>query len=218
MNENNNRLNLKATPEDEDFRGKYESGKIANRLLDGYFLAVRGLTEIARIKHKKAAAIEIGCGEGLPTKRINSFLPENITMEASEYVDHQINFAKKNNPNTKITQESIYELKHADNSFDLIYLLEVLEHLDYPDKALTELKRVLKDDGYLILGVPREPIWRVLNVARGKYWDDLGNTPGHLNHWSTNSLIDFVETNFGPVIAKRNPLPWTLVLAKKHEK
>ncbi len=32
--------------------------------------------------------------------------------------------------------------------------------------------------------VPREPLWRGLNMARGAYWGALGNTPGHLNHWS----------------------------------
>lgn len=211
-------LGLKATPDKEDFRKKYESGNIGDKLLDGYFRAVQELTGMTKIKNKKAIAIEIGCGEGLSTKRLNAFIPNNVTLEASEYVDHQIAFAKMNNPGIKIIQESIYDLKHKDKSFDLIYLLEVLEHLDYPDKAIAELNRVLKDDGYLILGVPREPIWRALNMARGKYWNDLGNTPGHLNHWSTSSLIKYIETNFGPVVAKKNPLPWTIVLAKKHEK
>lgn len=209
---------IKATPEKEDFRAKYESGKIGGKLIDNYFEAVCELTELAEINNKNANAIEVGCGEGLSTKRLSSFIPTNISLEASEYVKHQIPFAKENNPGIKITQESTYELKHKDNNFDLIFLLEVLEHLDYPKKGLVELKRVLKKDGYLILGVPREPIWSGLNMARGKYWKDLGNTPGHLNRWSSSSLVKFVEENFGPVIAKRSPLPWTIVLAKKHEK
>lgn len=215
---NNDNLKLRAAPEEEDFRGKYESGLIGTMLLDGYFVAVRGLTKMAKIKNDNAKAIEIGCAEGFSTKRLTALIPKNINLEASEYVSRQIPIAQTNNPGIKITQESIYDLKHEDKSFDLIYLLEVLEHLDYPDKALLELSRVLKDDGSLILGVPREPIWRALNMVRGRYWADLGNTPGHLNHWSTNSLIEFVETNFGPVVAKRKPLPWTIVLAKKHEK
>jgi len=216
-NNHESKLKLKATPEDEDFRGKYESGKIGDRLLDKYFDAVKKLVEITDVTSEKAKAIEIGCGEGLSTKRLSNFMPKNVTLEASEYVEHQIPFAKQNT-GLKVTQESVYELKHKDKTFDMVFLLEVLEHLDYPDKGLEELKRVTKDKGYIIIGVPNEPLWRALNMARGKYLREFGNTTGHLNHWSTAGLIKFVEKHFGPVVAKKTPLPWTIVLAKKDEK
>lgn len=205
---------LKATPEQEDFRGKYESGKIGDKLLNNYFLAVKSL--FAQIPNKgNSKAIEIGCGEGLSTQRINNFLPNHYKFEASEYIEHQIADAKTNNPGMKITQESVYELKHKDSVFDVVFLLEVLEHLDYPSKALKEIRRVLKPGGHIIIGVPREPIWRILNMLRGKYLNDLGNTPGHLNHWSKRALINFTEDHFGEVVAMYSPVPWTLVQAKK---
>jgi 2-polyprenyl-3-methyl-5-hydroxy-6-metoxy-1,4-benzoquinol methylase len=119
------------------------------------------------------------------------------------------------NPGIKVTEESVYELKHADNTFDVIFLLEVLEHLDYPDKALEEIARVLKPEGILILGVPREYLWCALNLARGKYISRLGNTIGHLNHWSTYTLIRYMRKHFGDVEDHKTPLPWTIVRAKK---
>ncbi len=206
---------LKATPEKEDFRGKYESGKTGDVLLDGYFRSVQELLKTSRLK--KGRAIELGCGEGLSTQRLADMLPKGMVLEASEYVKHQIPDAKKNNPGMKITQESVYELKHADDSFDLIFLLEVLEHLDFPSKALQEIKRVLKPGGYLIIGVPREPLWRSLNMLRGKYWSDLGNTPGHLNHWSSKSLMHLLATQFGEVKEIRKPLPWTQLLVENKD-
>lgn len=212
----NKKLKLTATPEEEDFRGKYESGKAGELLLNRYFRAVEQLLKTTGLK--KARTIEIGCGEGLSTKRLVAMLPKGFTIEASEYVKHQIPYARKNNPGVKITEESIYELKHNKSTFDIVFLLEVLEHLDYPDMALKEINRVMKPGGYLIIGVPREPIWRGLNMLRGKYLKDLGNTPGHLNHWGSAALVKFVQTHFGPVIAKKSPLPWTIVLAKKDAK
>ncbi len=210
-----NKSRIKATPEKEDFRGKYESGKAGDVLLEGYFRSVEDLLKIA--KPKKGRAIELGCGEGLSTQRLADMLPKRLTLEASEYVKHQIPHAKKNNPGMKITQESVYELKHADNSFELVFLLEVLEHLDFPSKALQEIKRVLKPNGYLIIGVPREPLWRSLNLARGKYWKAWGNTPGHLNHWSSRSLKRLLATQFGEIKAVRKPVPWTQLLVKNKD-
>ena len=56
-----------------------------------------------------------------------------------------------------------------------------------PERALAEMARVAR--GYLLVSVPREPLWRALNIARGAYVRDLGNTPGHLNHWSRRAFV-----------------------------
>ena len=45
---------------------------------------------------------------------------------------------------------------------------------------------------WAILSVPREPIWRALNMARGAYLKDFGNTPGHVNHWSQRAFLKMV--------------------------
>lgn len=207
---------LKATPEQEDFHHKYTeegAGLIGSKLLDGYFDAVQQLIKTADLK--KGTALEIGCGAGFSTKRLKKMLPDNIKLEASEYVEQLLPDARKLNPGMRITAESVYELKRKNESLDLVFLLEVLEHLDYPETALKEISRVVKPGGYLILGVPREPLWRALNMARLKYVKDFGNTTGHLNHWSKKSLIKHVSENFHDVVEVKSPLPWTLVLARK---
>lgn len=210
---------LRATPEQEDFAHKYTdegSGKVGGKLLSNYFRNVQLLVDGAQLSgKKKLRAIELGCGEGFSTQRLAKMLPANVTLEASEYVPDLVPKARKRNPGMTVTEESVYELKHKDDSFDLVFLLEVLEHLDYPDKALAEIRRVLKPGGVLVLGVPREPLWRALNMARGKYLTRLGNTIGHLNHWSTYTLQRHMAEHFGPVEAVKTPLPWTLVRARK---
>lgn len=211
---------LKATPEVEDFGRKYTQDgqkKIEGRLLDNYFKSVGALFEQSGLADKKnIRAIEIGCGEGHSTQRLRQLLPANVNLEASEYVDDLVPVAQKNNPEVKVIQESAYETVHKDGTFDLVFLLEVLEHLDYPDKALDELARILKPGGFLILGVPREPLWCCLNMARGKYLPHFGNTPGHFNHWSTLTLKRYIRQHFGQIVVTRTPLPWTQVLARKN--
>ena len=200
--------NLKAKPEDENFAGKYQNTTaISQYLVNNYFKSVVKL--ISLIKDVQNAH-EIGVGEGYSTLRIKNHL-ENLT--ASEFLQPLVEKARNNNSDIKVFQESVYDLKYDTESVDLILLLEVLEHLDYPDIALKEIHRVSKK--YLIIGVPNEPLWRILNMCRLKYLSSLGNTPGHINHWSKKSFIKEIEKNFGRVLAVESPIPWTIVLAQK---
>jgi SAM-dependent methyltransferase len=98
-----------------------------------------------------------------------------------------------------------------DRCVDLVLAIEVLEHVDDPAGALREIARVAGAD--VVLSVPREPIWRALNVARGKYWRDLGNTPGHIQHWSSKTFVELVSQHL-EVTGTWQPLPWTLVRAR----
>jgi hypothetical protein len=50
-------------------------------------------------------------------------------------------------------------------------------------------------------------------MARGRYLRQLGNTPGHVNHWTRRSFRSFVATRFD-VEAVRSPLPWTMLRAR----
>lgn len=207
---------LKATPEKEDFAHKYTdegSGKVGGKLIDNYFKNVEKLFIESGLQAGRA--IELGCGEGFSTERLRKMLPETIKLDASEYVAELVPRAQERNPKVKVIQESIYELKAKPETYDLVFLLEVLEHLDYPEQALEQITKILKPGGKLILGVPREPIWRGLNMARGKYLKDFGNTVGHLNHWSSKSLITLMKKEFGPVLSYKQPLPWTIVLCEK---
>ena len=50
-------------------------------------------------------------------------------------------------------------------------------------------------------------------MARGKYLSTLGNTPGHVQHWSRRAFARLVDRHF-EVTAVHSPLPWTMVAAR----
>jgi hypothetical protein len=52
-----------------------------------------------------------------------------------------------------------------------------------------------------------------LNLGRLKYVRDLGNTPGHLQHWSRRAFLGFLEARL-EVVAVRSPVPWTMALCR----
>ena len=99
----------------------------------------------------------------------------------------------------------------ADGEFDLAGAIEVLEHVPDPEHTVAEMARVASR--WLLVSVPREPLWRGLNLARGAYVRDLGNTPGHLNHWSQRAFVALLSRH-GEVVEARSPFPWTMLLVR----
>jgi hypothetical protein len=65
----------------------------------------------------------------------------------------------------------------------------------------------------VLLSTPWEPVWRLLNLARGRYVRDLGNTPGHVQHFGRRALVRLAEARLR-VVAVRRPLPWTVILGE----
>jgi SAM-dependent methyltransferase len=102
-------------------------------------------------------------------------------------------------------------LPFADGEFELASAIEVLEHVPDPEHTLSEMARCASR--HLLVSVPHEPLWRMLNMARGAYWTALGNTPGHLNHWSRRSFVELLSRH-GEVAEVRSPFPWTMLLVR----
>jgi 2-polyprenyl-3-methyl-5-hydroxy-6-metoxy-1,4-benzoquinol methylase len=108
-------------------------------------------------------------------------------------------------------QADAEDLPFADGEFDMASAIEVLEHVPDPEHTLSEMARVAGRS--LLVSVPREPLWRGLNVARGAYIKDLGNTPGHVNHWSKRAFVALLSRH-GEVVEARSPFPWTMLLVR----
>lgn len=107
---------------------------------------------------------------------------------------------------------AIEELESPADAAELVVCCEVLEHLPDPGSALRTISELARP--WALLSVPREPLWRMLNLARLRYLAALGNTPGHLNHWSRNDFLDLVGRHFR-VVEVRSPLPWTMTLCRR---
>lgn len=159
---------------------------------------------------------DIGCGEGYWVLCWNK---RGVKARGCDFSLQVIQIARENAQANGLSpalfkQRSIYDLDEQQDKADLVVCCEVLEHLEDPGAGLRALQRVA--GRYLIVSVPREPVWRLLNMARCKYINELGNTPGHIQHWSKSSFIGFVSECFTVVEAK-SPLPWTMLLCRPRD-
>jgi 2-polyprenyl-3-methyl-5-hydroxy-6-metoxy-1,4-benzoquinol methylase len=181
-----------------------QTGWIARRLVGTF--DQRLLTAV-RQAHPSSIH-EVGCGEGRLSRLLRSATP--VPILASDFSTQLIAENRaRSDAGIEYLRRSIYELDPSIDSRDLVVCCEVLEHVERPAEALRALAR-LKPRA-VILSVPREPIWRLLNVVRGKYLREFGNTPGHLNHWSPRSFERLLETHGFSVKERLNPFPWIMV-------
>jgi 2-polyprenyl-3-methyl-5-hydroxy-6-metoxy-1,4-benzoquinol methylase len=155
---------------------------------------------------------EVGCGEGeLVLRLARQGLRARGSDLSEEVIDHARRQAAAEGLEVEFRAAPIEELDPARDSAELVLCCEVMEHVDDPDAALEIIARLATP--WAILSVPREPLWRALNLGRLKYVRELGNTPGHLQHWSRASFLRFLERRLD-VVAVRSPLPWTMALCR----
>ncbi|MHC1783427.1 MAG: class I SAM-dependent methyltransferase [Anaerolineaceae bacterium] len=199
------------TPSDkhlEWFLKEYESENVLSRfLLNNLF---ENIGKIKPFLPPSARLLEVGCGLGVSSLRIHSMLPD-FEMEVSEFDEIYVQKMLASNFPLKVNLESVLDLKRENGSFDCVFFLEVLEHIEDYEKALSELFRI--SSRYVVISVPNEPLWRILNMARGKYLRNFGNTPGHINHWSSPAFLKLIS-KFGAIRQIQYPLPWLVVIAE----
>jgi len=189
---------------------KYRNTHPVERRLVARFL--RDARELAALSGASVAH-EVGCGEG----EISMMLAQTLGLrvrgsdQSAAVCEEASRRAHDRGLPISFTACPIEELNPPRDRAELIICCEVIEHLADPAAGVVNLARLA--DPWALLSVPREPLWRVLNLLRGAYVSAAGNTPGHVNHFGRQAFVDLLSARF-QVVALRSPLPWTMVLAR----
>jgi SAM-dependent methyltransferase len=188
---------------------KYGSkNPVVRRLMNGFESTLEELWT----KAAPESILDVGCGEGVLTEQWADKLGGGriVGIDLDDPKLHA-EWERRRRPNLEYKVEDATHLSFSDNEFDLASAIEVLEHVPDPERTVAEMARVAQR--WLLVSVPREPLWRGLNMARGAYLKDLGNTPGHVNHWSKRSFVQMLSRH-GKVEEARSPFPWTMLLVR----
>ena len=191
---------------------KYGStNPVVRRLMEGFHATLDELWATAAPE----SVLDVGCGEGVLTlewaERLGDGRVVGIDLDDPKL---RAEWASRRRPNLEFRAEEATSLPFAGDEFDMACAIEVLEHVPEPEATLAEMARVARR--HLLVSVPREPLWRALNMARGAYLRRLGNTPGHVNHWSRGAFVRLLS-RYGTVEEARSPFPWTMLLVRTND-
>lgn len=187
---------------------KYEaSNPVVRHLLNRFLRRV----DAAAQSVAPTSVLDVGCGEGVVSERLARLLAPAQVLGVDADEEHlSAEWQARSAPNLSFATGSAYDLHFEDRSFELVCAIEVLEHLERPRDALAEMKRVASRA--LILSVPNEPGWRISHLLAGRNVRRLGDTPGHINHWSRRSFSDLVSEHGASRV--EGVFPWTLAVVE----
>ena len=142
------------------------------------------------VRHK--TALELATGTGLIAKHI---VNAAALVEATDASAEMIAEAKRDNHSAKLhfSVQDMFRLPYADKSFDVVIVSNALHIVPRPEKALIEIKRVLKDDGVLIAPT----FTHAGNSFRGKvkaFFMRLAGFPLH-SRWTSEEYLRFLRQN-----------------------
>ena len=154
--------------------------------------AYEKLYELIRPVVKARTVLELAAGTGLIAKNIVRAASHIEVTDASE---EMITEAKRNNRSAKLhfSVRDMFCLPYADKSFDVVIVSNALHIIPQPEKALAEIRRVLKDDGVLIAPT----FTHAGNSFSGKvraFFMKLAGFPLH-SRWTSEEYLCFLRQN-----------------------
>jgi len=121
------------------------------------------------LKSKKGLALDLGCGTGNYTlelyKRGFDVVGADLSLE-------MLKIAKQKLPNVPFLKADAYNLPFKDSTFDLVMSITMFEFLKEPEKAVSEIYRVLKPNGEVIIGTMNgRSLWFIFKRLKSIFFE-----------------------------------------------
>ena len=168
------------------------TAKIYDRFMRKDAAAYEWMYELLRpvVRHK--TVLELAAGTGLIAKNIVSSANH---IEATDASPEMIAEARRDNQSAKLhfSVQDMFHLPYADRSFDVVIVSNALHIVPEPERALAEIRRMLKDDGILVAPT----FTHAGNDFRGKvkaFFMKLAGFPLH-SKWTSHEYLAFLREN-----------------------
>jgi SAM-dependent methyltransferase len=162
-----------------------------------------------------SSILDFGCGEGFFLKAVSERgMPNGCRVTGIDIREDALAIAKELCPEYNFANIDLFDLVPEKENHDLVMAIEVLEHLADPGRYLGHLGKI--SSRKLILTVPHEPWFRLMNLLRGRNISHLGNHPEHLNHWSVRSFGAWAG-EFLVIDRLYGIFPWVILVGSKKD-
>ena len=154
--------------------------------------AYEQMYELLRPVVRQKTVLDLATGTGVIAKHIVRYADH---IEATDASQKMIEQAKQGVKSAKLyfSVQDMFHLPYADQSFDVVIVVNALHIVPEPEKALSEIRRVLKDDGVLVAPT----FTHADNAFFGKvkaFFMKLAGFPLH-SKWTSHEYLAFLREN-----------------------
>jgi SAM-dependent methyltransferase len=178
-------------------RGQYEKGGIGQRFRifrdDRVFSLIENCSRV----------IDLGCGEGITLEELLKRFPDKKCLGIDLSMEHLKTCKLYSLP---VVRGDVRHLSLKGESADCCLLMDVIEHLDQPEKALEEAFNVLKPGGSLVLLFPNDRMFFLSRLIVFKFKEAFYD-PGHVKRWNPKEMRGLLEKK-GFKISRHMNLPF----------
>ncbi|MFH2219344.1 MAG: class I SAM-dependent methyltransferase [Pseudomonadota bacterium] len=144
----------------------------------------RDQTALALVRPSDTTIVDIGCGEGIALEKMHRLFPERHVMGIDNLTEN-IDICKKHGCNAETGD--VYNLPLPSNSVDFVLFMEVIEHLEHPETAIWEIRRILAPNGRLVIGFPNDAVFKIARILTLRF-REAAYDPGHVRQWTPHDM------------------------------
>lgn len=161
-------------------RKQYQKGGVGRIYWD-----YRDRVAISLLNERDKRIVDLGCGEGITLAKLVRMFPTSEVI-GIDYLEENVNICH-NYGLKKVCKGDVYALDLADNSVDAVVFMEVIEHLEHPEIAIKEIRRILKLGGKLITVFPNDGFFKIARLLTLKF-REAAYDPGHVKQWTHKEM------------------------------
>ncbi len=174
------------------------------RLNPIYFRALRLYYFLKAIKDVRGKVLDVGCGTGDFVEAVNFYRPD-LEVYGVDISKKAIEIARKRVTAGKFVVADAEKLPFKANFFDAIMCFDVIEHVQYPNKAIAEAKRTLKKGGIYHAYIPTEAnIYTLEGMLLRLGWKAKEKYGAHPQHYTTSQVKEMFLSNKLKLIESKN--------------
>lgn len=170
----------------------------------------RDQTALSLVRPFDRTIVEIGCGEGITLEKAQRLFSDRKVL-GIDALDENIDICRQHG--CKAEPGDVYNLSLPSGSANIVLFLEVIEHLEDPETAIREIRRVLAPNGRLIIAFPNDAAFKLARILTLRF-QEASYDPGHVRQWTPRDMVNFLTgQGFTPAFSRNIPFYfWSISL------